>query len=72
MQGGNHQVDATNKFMKQLKIPFDQIKRAVSSNLPCFYISFHPVNTDQKVPSAFNAADQVIEYLKQKNAWGGD
>ncbi|CAM4851532.1 unnamed protein product [Rotaria magnacalcarata] len=53
--------------MQQHKIPFDQVKRAVSGNLPCFYITFHPTNEDQKVPSAFNAADQMFEYLKQQN-----
>ncbi|CAF4608858.1 unnamed protein product [Rotaria sp. Silwood2] len=65
--GDNRQVDSASKYMKQHKIPFDQVKRAVSSNLPCFYITFHPTNEDQKVPLAFNAADQVFEYLKQQN-----
>ncbi|CAF3546671.1 unnamed protein product [Rotaria sp. Silwood1] len=65
--GDSQQVDTTLKCVKQHKIHFDQVKRAVSSNLPCFYMSFHPTNTDQKVPSAFKAADQVFEYLKQKN-----
>ncbi|CAF4909524.1 unnamed protein product [Rotaria sp. Silwood1] len=65
--GAGQQVDTTLKCVKQHNIPFDQVKRAVSSNLPCFYMSFHPTNTDQKVPSAFKAADQVFEYLKQKN-----
>ncbi|CAF3943677.1 unnamed protein product [Rotaria magnacalcarata] len=63
----NQQLDTTFKGQKQLKISFDQVKRAASSNLPCFYISFHPSNTDQKVPSAFKATDQIFEYLKQKN-----
>ncbi|CAM4903907.1 unnamed protein product [Rotaria socialis] len=65
--GDNRQVDSTSKYMQQHKIPFDQVKRAVSSNLPCFYITFHPTNEDQKVPSAFNVVDQVFEYLKQQN-----
>ncbi|CAF2096868.1 unnamed protein product [Rotaria magnacalcarata] len=65
--GDNRQIDSTSKYMQQHKIPFDQVKRAVSSNLPCFYIGFHPTNEDQKVPSAFNAADKIFEYLKQKN-----
>ncbi|CAF3333702.1 unnamed protein product [Rotaria socialis] len=65
--GDNRQIDSTSKYMQQHKIPFDQVKRAVSSNLPCFYITFHPTNEDQKVPSAFNVVDQVFEYLKQQN-----
>ncbi|CAM4832943.1 unnamed protein product [Rotaria magnacalcarata] len=65
--GDNRQVDSTSKYMQQHKIPFDQVKRAVSSNLPCFHITFHPTNEDQKVPSGFNAANQVFEYLKQQN-----
>ncbi|CAF5042545.1 unnamed protein product, partial [Rotaria sp. Silwood1] len=65
--GDNQQVDPTSKYIKQHKVSFDQVKRAVSSNLQCFYISFHPTNEDQKVPSGFNAADQVFEYLKQQN-----
>ncbi|CAF5221218.1 unnamed protein product, partial [Rotaria magnacalcarata] len=65
--GDKRQIDSTSKYMQQHKIPFDQVKRAVSSNLPCFYIGFHPTNEDQKVPSAFNAADKIFEYLKQKN-----
>ena len=62
----NQQVELISKDMEQHKIPFNQVKRAVSSNLPCFYISFHPTNENQKVSSAFNAANQVVEYLKQK------
>ena len=40
--GDNQQAELISKDMEQHKIPFDQVKRAVSSNLPCFYISFHP------------------------------
>ena len=63
----SQQGNTTLKTAKQHKISFDQIKRAVSSNLPCFYISFNPTVADQKVPSAFKAADQVFEHLKKQN-----
>ena len=65
--GDNQQVELISKDMEQYKIPFDQMKRAVSSNLSCFYISFHLTKEDQKVPSTFNVENQVVEYLKQKN-----
>ena len=62
----SQQGNTTLKTAKQHKISFDQVKRAVSSNLPCFYISFNVTVADQKVPSAFKAADQVFEHLKSK------
>ena len=43
------------------------MKRAVSSNLPCFNISFNPTVAHQKVPPAFKAVDQVFEHLKKQN-----
>ena len=58
--GVSQQMDITLKTVKQHRIPFDQLKRAVSSNLPCFYISFHPKTANEKVPSAFKAAEQVF------------
>ena len=62
-----HQPNTTLKTGKQHKISFDQVKQAVSSNLPCFYIAFNPTVADRKVPSAFKAADQVFEHLKKQN-----
>ncbi|CAF2735753.1 unnamed protein product, partial [Rotaria sp. Silwood2] len=50
----------------QNKIPFDQIKRAVSSNLPCFYVVFNRSTNTQQIPSAFNIAEKIVENLKQE------
>ncbi|CAF2324921.1 unnamed protein product [Rotaria sp. Silwood2] len=59
--------DTTSKSAHQRKIPFEQVKRAISSNLPCFYITFNHVDTSQQVPSAFNAAEQIVQHLKQQD-----
>ncbi|CAF3943921.1 unnamed protein product [Rotaria sp. Silwood2] len=59
--------DTTSKSAHQRKIPFEQVKRAISSNLPCFYITFNHVDTSQRVPSAFNAAEQIVQHLKQQD-----
>ena len=65
--GVSQQMNTTLKTVQQHRIPFDQLKRAVSSNLPCCYISFHPKTAEEKVPSAFKTAEQVFEHPKQQN-----
>ncbi|CAF4949748.1 unnamed protein product [Rotaria magnacalcarata] len=46
--------------------PFDQLKRAVSSNLPCFFIEFEQSSTSQRVPSAFEARNIIEKHFKEQ------
>ncbi|CAF5011140.1 unnamed protein product, partial [Rotaria magnacalcarata] len=47
-------------------LPFDQLKRAVSSNLPCFFIEFEQSSTSQRVPSAFEARNIIEKHFKEQ------
>jgi hypothetical protein len=48
------------------RIPFEQLKHAVSSNLPCFHIQFSSEVDRNTVPSALQASDFIFKEL-QKN-----
>ena len=48
-------------------LPFEQLKRAVSSNLPCFFIDFEPSSNDLRLPSAFEARNLIENHLKVHN-----
>ncbi|CAF1221918.1 unnamed protein product [Adineta steineri] len=56
----NQQLSASN-------IPFDQLKRAVSSNLPCFFIDFEQTANTKKPPSAFEIRNLIEQYFKEHN-----
>ncbi|CAF1503876.1 unnamed protein product [Rotaria sordida] len=66
VQGQQTSANISGNHTRQNRIPFDQIKRAISSNLPCFYVLFDRSNTAQQIPSTFNAAEKIIEDLKQE------
>ena len=46
------------------RLSFDQLKHAVSSNLPCFHIDFMSSADRKKVPSALNASDLIFKELQ--------
>ncbi|CAF1384518.1 unnamed protein product [Rotaria sordida] len=48
-------------------LPFVQLKRAVSSNLPCFFIEFEQPTTSHQLPSAFEARSIVEKHFKELN-----
>ncbi|CAF0886186.1 unnamed protein product [Rotaria sp. Silwood1] len=48
-------------------LPFVQLKRAVSSNLPCFFIEFEQSITSHQLPSAFEARNIVEKHFKDLN-----
>ena len=51
---------ATSNQQQRRTLPMEQLKRAVSSNLPCFFVDFKQTSADQHLPSAFEAR-QIIE-----------
>ncbi|CAF2148011.1 unnamed protein product, partial [Rotaria magnacalcarata] len=54
-------TENTNKLKR---ISFDQLKHAVSSNLPCFHVQW-PADTDRKnIPSAICASELITKELK--------
>ena len=60
------QDGSTPKENQHARISFEQLKYAVSSNLPCFHVEF-TANVDRNtVPSALHASDLIIKEL-QKN-----
>jgi len=60
------QTTTTNDQQRK-SLPFDQLKRAVSSNLPCFYIDFDQSTTAQRLPSAFEARNFIEKHFKEHN-----
>jgi hypothetical protein len=58
------QQTSSQKDNQRKRIPFDQLKHAVSSNLPCFHIQWAS-NTDRnKIPSAIHASELVFKELQ--------
>ncbi|CAF1563272.1 unnamed protein product [Adineta ricciae] len=62
---------------QQHKIPFEQLKRAVSSNLPCFFIEYEQAENSKNRPSDISAARVIEDYFKQQGisisfSLGGD
>ncbi|CAM4881563.1 unnamed protein product [Rotaria socialis] len=51
---------------QQHRIPFEQLKRAVSSNLPCFFIEYKQAENSKIRPSDISAARVIEDYFKQQ------
>ena len=51
---------------QQHRFPFDQLKRAVSSNLPCFLIEYDPSINLKNRPSDISAAKIIESKFKQQ------
>ena len=60
----SEQAPITN-CQQRKSIPIDQLKRAVSSNLPCFFIEFDQSTTVQRLPSAFEARNLIEKHFKE-------
>lgn len=58
-------ITATNELDRR-NIPFEQLKRAVSSNLPCFYVEFEQQTTSNRLPSACEARNLIENHFKDK------
>ncbi|CAF0815516.1 unnamed protein product [Didymodactylos carnosus] len=48
---------------QQHRLPFDQLKRAVSSNLPCFLVEYNPSMPHQDRPSDVTTARMIEEHF---------
>ena len=56
---------ATNKDVNYRKhLSFDQLKHAVSSNLPCFHMQFTGDVNRNKIPTAIHASDLILKELQ--------
>jgi hypothetical protein len=56
----------TNQMVTQCKrIPFDQLKHAVSSNLPCFHIQWELNAENNNIPSAIQASNLILKELEK-------
>ncbi|CAF1211665.1 unnamed protein product [Rotaria sp. Silwood1] len=60
------QAITTNEQQRK-SLPFVQLKRAVSSNLPCFFIEFDQSTTIHRLPSAFEARSLIEKHFKEHN-----
>ncbi|CAF4269905.1 unnamed protein product [Rotaria sp. Silwood2] len=67
-KGTRMQMEDTAVINQQQRksLPFDQLKRAVSSNLPCFFIEFEQAITSQRSPSAFEAGNVIEKHFKEQ------
>ncbi|CAF2130799.1 unnamed protein product [Rotaria magnacalcarata] len=57
---------ASVQQQQQHRIPFEQLKRAVSSNLPCFFIEYEHAENSKNRPSDISAARVIEDYFKQQ------
>ena len=70
MLSDERQQDRQQQEMKlaatnRKRISFNQLKHAVSSNLPCFFIEF--ISDDRNsIPTALHASDLILKELKSK------
>ena len=48
------------------RLPFEQLKRAVSSNLPCFFIEYDQAHNPKNRPSDVSAASLIEDHFKQQ------
>jgi hypothetical protein len=62
----NVQQPLSQNVNQRKRISFDELKHAVSSNLPCFYIQWELDTDRKKIPSAIKASDLILKEL-QKN-----
>ncbi|CAF2827771.1 unnamed protein product [Rotaria sp. Silwood2] len=51
---------------QQHQLPFEQLKRAVSSNLPCFFTECEQAENPKNRPSDISAARVIEDYFKQQ------
>ncbi|CAF4219546.1 unnamed protein product, partial [Rotaria magnacalcarata] len=51
---------------QQGRLPFEQLKRAVSSNLPCFLIEYDQDVNSKNRPSDVSAASILEDHFKQQ------
>ena len=50
---------------QQRRLPYEQLKRAVSSNLPCFLIEYDQTESSKNRPSDVLAAGMIEDHFKQ-------
>jgi hypothetical protein len=53
-------------YAQQRRLAFQEVKRAVSSNLPCFLVEYDRSTTTQVAPSHMTAASKIEEHFKQQ------
>ncbi|CAF3476835.1 unnamed protein product [Rotaria socialis] len=64
----NLQLNQTRQqasVQKQHRILFEQLKHAVSSNLPCFFIEYEQAENSKNRPSDISAARVIEDYFNQ-------
>ncbi|CAF4834723.1 unnamed protein product, partial [Rotaria socialis] len=64
---GERQQQVINQASTNRKrISFNQLKHAVSSNLPCFFIEFTSDTDRHSIPTALHASDLILKELQSK------
>jgi hypothetical protein len=58
-------ISTTTDQRTRKSLPFDQLKRAVSSNLPCFFIEFEQSTISHQPPSAFEARSVIEKHFRE-------
>ena len=65
------QGDQIQKENQRTHLSFDQLKYAVSSNLPCFHVEFASNVDRNAVPSALHASDLIVKELQNNGVFIG-
>ena len=58
-------VNNRQVYQQERRLPFDQLKRAVASNLPCFLIEYEQTDNSKNRPSDVSAANLIEEHFKK-------
>ena len=63
------QTEVTTMTNQRIRkpLPFFQLKRAVSSNLPCFFVEFEQATSLHSLPSAFEARSIIEKHFNEHN-----
>jgi hypothetical protein len=63
----NTGIISTNQELPGIRLPFDQLKYAVSSNLPCFLVEYDPSIPARNLPSAITASKMIEDHFRKQN-----
>ncbi|CAF3968858.1 unnamed protein product [Rotaria sp. Silwood2] len=58
------EISANQNVDQHKRVSFDQLKHAISSNLPCFHIQWSSDVNRNNIPSAIHASDLILKELQ--------
>ena len=66
-QSVSTRITETNQQLQGKRLPFEQLKYAVSSNLPCFLVEYDTSTPSRNLPSAITASKMIEDHFRQQD-----